>query len=43
MGEIIFSIATGGCLVAAGVFMNSWLAREEKKNNNNEAKEASEV
>lgn len=43
MGEIIFSIVTGGCLVAAGVFINCWLTREEKKVKNNEVKEASEV
>lgn len=43
MGEIIFSIVTGGCLVAAGVFINCWLTREEKKTKSSEAKEAAEV
>lgn len=31
MGEIILSIAIGGCLVAAGVIMNVYLGYEEKK------------
>lgn len=31
MGEIIFSICVGGCLVASGVFMLVMLGREEKK------------
>ncbi len=31
MGEIILSIAIGGCLVVAGVIMNVYLSREEKK------------
>lgn len=33
MGEIIVSIAIGGCLVVAGVIMNVCLSREEKKVN----------
>ena len=31
MGEIILSIAIGGCLVVAGVIMNVYLSKEEKK------------
>lgn len=30
MGEIIFSIFIGGWMIAAGIFMNKWLSREEK-------------
>lgn len=33
MGEIIVSIAIGGCLVVAGVIMNVYLGREDKKVN----------
>ena len=31
MGEIILSIAIGGCLVVAGIIMNVYLSNEEKK------------
>lgn len=31
MGEIILSIAIGGCLVVAGIIMNVYLKNEEKK------------
>lgn len=31
MGEIILSIAIGGCLVVAGIIMNVYLSYEEKK------------
>ncbi len=30
MGEVIFSICVGGCLVLSGIVMNVVLAREEK-------------
>jgi len=30
MGEIIFSIFVGGWMIAAGIFLNKWLSREEK-------------
>ncbi len=30
MGEIIFSICIGGCLVLSGIIMNVVLGREEK-------------
>ena len=31
MGEIIVSIAIGGCLVVSGVLMNIYLKKEEKE------------
>jgi len=31
MGEIIFSIFVGGWMIAAGIFLNKWLTREEKR------------
>ncbi len=33
MGEIIFSICVGGCLVVSGIVMIVVLNREEKKHN----------
>jgi hypothetical protein len=39
MGEIIFSIFVGGWMVLTGIFMNYWLAREQKSVEKNEAKE----
>lgn len=38
MGEIIFSIFVGGWMVLTGIFMNSWLSREEKRNEEKNAK-----
>lgn len=32
MGEIIFSVCIGACLVAIGLFMNRWLSVESRKN-----------
>lgn len=32
MGEILFSICVGGCLVASGIFMLVALKKEQKKN-----------
>ncbi len=32
MGEIIFSVCIGGCLVVSGIVMNLILKHEEKKN-----------
>ena len=31
MGEVLVSIAIGGCLVAAGIMMNIHLSKEEEK------------
>ena len=33
MGEIIFSICIGGCLVVSGIVLNVVLGREAKKHN----------
>lgn len=33
MGEIIFSICVGGCLIASGITMIVVLKKEEKQNN----------
>lgn len=38
MGEIIFSFFVGGWMVLTGIFMNYWLAKEEKSTKSNEAK-----
>lgn len=31
MGEIVFSLFVGGCLVVLGLFMNWYLNREQKR------------
>lgn len=36
MGEILFSVAVGGCLVLAGILMILVLGKEEKKLRRNE-------
>jgi hypothetical protein len=36
MGEILFSVAVGGCLVVAGILMILVLGKEEKKVRRNE-------
>lgn len=36
MGEILFSITVGGCLIVAGILMILVLGKEEKKVRRNE-------
>lgn len=36
MGEIVFALFVGGWMVFLGVFMNSYLTKEERKYNSKE-------